>query len=73
MPKESGNINPQTVWDKFKSAPRPLLKYVCVPLLVYVIAGPVSDTKTELFLWLVFGLFVARGGEKMVDMWTARK
>lgn len=71
---ESGNINPSSKWDYFKSAPRSLIKYMCLALLpVPFIKDGIDPDIVKSFYYLVFGLFLARGGEKMVDMWTARK
>ena len=71
---ESGNIAPKTKWDYFKSAPRPLLKYVCVPLIpVVILSSDISETKVSLFFWFCAGLFTVRGAEKIADMVTGRK
>jgi len=72
--EKSGNIKPKTKWDYFKSAPRPLLKYVCVPLIV---VGCVSDTvsldKFKAILAFAILAFGIRGGEKIADMITSRQ
>lgn len=70
---ESGNIAPKTKFDYFKAAARPLLKYVCVPMVpVVLLMEHVSLDKTKVFFAMVILLFAIRGGEKVVDMWTGR-
>jgi len=64
--------HPKNKWQYFKSIPRPLLKWVSIPLIPYGLLTDVGVQKFNSLLLFIALLYGIRGMEKGFDAWDKR-
>ncbi len=68
----SESDHPKSKWEYFKSIPRPLLKWVSIPLIPYGLLTDVGVQKFNSLLLFIALLYGIRGMEKGFDAWDKR-